>query len=196
MDIRSFGDSYVYIIFEDGTDLYWARSRVLEYLSQVSGTLPDAATSALGPDATGVGWVFEYALVDRTGQHDLAELRSLQDWFLKYELQTVPGVAEVATIGGMVRQYQVVVDPDKLRAFGIPLAKLNMAIKMGNQETGGSVIEMGEAEYMVRATGYIQSIEDLEQIPLGVNDQGNTTDARGRRRHPARALRCVVALPN
>ena len=167
-----FGDSYVYIIFEDGTDLYWARSRVLEYLSQVSGNLPDAATSALGPDATGVGWVFEYALVDRTGQHDLAELRSLQDWFLKYELQTVPGVAEVATVGGMVRQYQVVVDPDKLRAFGIPLAKLKMAIKMGNQETGGSVIEMGEAEYMVRATGYIQSLEDLEQIPLGVNAQG------------------------
>jgi Cu(I)/Ag(I) efflux system membrane protein CusA/SilA len=167
-----FGDSYVYIIFEDGTDLYWARSRVLEYLSQVSGNLPDAATSALGPDATGVGWVFEYALVDRTGQHDLAELRSLQDWFLKYELQTVPGVAEVATIGGMVRQYQVVVDPDKLRAFGIPLAKLKMAIKMGNQETGGSVIEMGEAEYMVRATGYIQSLEDLGQIPLGVNAQG------------------------
>jgi Cu(I)/Ag(I) efflux system membrane protein CusA/SilA len=167
-----FGDSYVYIIFEDGTDLYWASSRVLEYLSQVSGNLPDAATSALGPDATGVGWVFEYALVDRTGQHDLAELRSLQDWFLKYELQTVPGVAEVATIGGMVRQYQVVVDPDKLRAFGIPLAKLKMAIKMGNQETGGSVIEMGEAEYMVRATGYIQSLEDLGQIPLGVNAQG------------------------
>jgi Cu(I)/Ag(I) efflux system membrane protein CusA/SilA len=167
-----FGDSYVYIIFEDGTDLYWARSRVLEYLSQVSGNLPDAATSALGPDATGVGWVFEYALVDRTGQHDLAELRSIQDWFLKYELQTVPGVAEVATVGGMVRQYQVVVDPDKLRAFGIPLAKLKMAIKMGNQETGGSVIEMGEAEYMVRATGYIQSLEDLEQIPLGVNAQG------------------------
>ena len=167
-----FGDSYVYIIFEDGTDLYWARSRVLEYLSQVSGNLPDAATSALGPDATGVGWVFEYALVDRTGQHDLAELRSIQDWFLKYELQTVPGVAEVATVGGMVRQYQVVVDPDKLRAFGIPLAKLKMAIKMGNQETGGSVIEMGEAEYMVRATGYIQSLEDLEHIPLGVNAQG------------------------
>lgn len=167
-----FGDSYVYIIFEDGTDLYWARSRVLEYLSQVSGTLPDSATSALGPDATGVGWVFEYALVDRTGQHDLAQLRSLQDWFLKYELQTVPGVAEVATIGGMVRQYQVVVDPDKLRAFGIPLAKLKMAIQMGNQETGGSVIEMGEAEYMVRASGYIQGIEDLEQIPLGVNEHG------------------------
>jgi len=167
-----FGDSYVYIIFEDGTDLYWARSRVLEYLSQVSGNLPDNAKPALGPDATGVGWVFEYALVDRTGQHDLAELRSLQDWFLKYELQTVPGVAEVATVGGMVRQYQVVVDPDKLRAFGIPLAKIKMAIKMGNQETGGSVIEMGEAEYMVRATGYIQSLEDLEHIPLGVNANG------------------------
>ena len=167
-----FGDSYVYIIFEDGTDLYWARSRVLEYLSQVSGQLPDSAKPALGPDATGVGWVFEYALVDRSGKHDLAQLRSLQDWFLKYELQTVPGVAEVATIGGMVRQYQVVVDPDKLRAFGIPLAKLNMAIQMGNQESGGSVIEMGEAEYMVRATGYIQNIGDLERIPLGVNEQG------------------------
>ena len=167
-----FGDSFVYVIFEDGTDLYWARSRVLEYLSQVSGQLPDNAKPALGPDATGVGWVFEYALVDRTGQHDLAELRSLQDWFLKYELQTVPGVAEVATIGGMVRQYQVVVDPDKLRAFGIPLAKLKMAIQEGNQETGGSVIEMGEAEYMVRATGYIQGLDDLKDIPLGVNEQG------------------------
>ena len=167
-----FGDSYVYVIFEDGTDLYWARSRVLEYLSQVSGQLPDNAKPALGPDATGVGWVFEYALVDRTGQHDLAELRSLQDWFLKYELQTVPGVAEVATIGGMVRQYQVVVDPDKLRAFGVPLAKLKMAIQNGNQETGGSVIEMGEAEYMVRATGYIKGLDDLEDIPLGVNEQG------------------------
>ncbi len=167
-----FGDSYVYVIFEDGTDLYWARSRVLEYLSQVSGNLPDAATSALGPDATGVGWVFEYALVDRTGKHDLAQLRSLQDWFLKYELQTVPGVAEVATVGGMVRQYQVVVDPDKLRALGIPLAKIKMAIQMGNQESGGSVIEMGEAEYMVRATGYIQGLEDLSDIPLGVNANG------------------------
>ncbi len=167
-----FGDSYVYIIFEDGTDLYWARSRVLEYLSQVTGQLPDNAKPALGPDATGVGWVFEYALVDRSGQNDLAQLRSLQDWFLKYELQTVPGVAEVATIGGMVRQYQVVVDPDKLRAFGIPLAKLSMAIKEGNQETGGSVIEMGEAEYMVRASGYLQGIDDLSDIPLGVNAQG------------------------
>jgi Cu(I)/Ag(I) efflux system membrane protein CusA/SilA len=167
-----FGDSYVYIIFEDGTDLYWARSRVLEYLSQVAGQLPDNAKPALGPDATGVGWIFQYALVDRSGQHDLAELRSLQDWFLKYELQTVPGVAEVATVGGMVRQYQVVVDPDKLRAFGIPLSKLKNAIRSGNQETGGSVVEMGEAEYMVRATGYLQNREDLANIPLGVNEAG------------------------
>ena len=167
-----FGDSFVYIIFEDGTDLYWARSRVLEYLNQVSGQLPDGAKPALGPDATGVGWIFEYALLDRSGQHDLAQLRSLQDWFLKYELQTVPGVAEVATIGGMVRQYQVVVDPDKLRAFGITLAKLKSAIRQGNQETGGSVIEMGEAEYMVRASGYLQSIDDLAAIPLGVNEHG------------------------
>lgn len=167
-----FGDSYVYIIFEDGTDLYWARSRVLEYLSQVAGQLPDNAKPALGPDATGVGWVYEYALVDRTGQNDLAQLRSLQDWFLKYELQTVPGVAEVATIGGMVRQYQVVVDPDKLRAFGIPLSKIKMAIQRGNQETGGSVIEMGEAEYMVRASGYLQGIDEISDVPLGVNSEG------------------------
>ncbi len=148
-----FGDSFVYIIFEDGTDLYWARSRVLEYLSQVAGQLPEGATPALGPDATGVGWVYEYALVDRTGQHDLSELRSIQDWFLKFELQTVPGVAEVATIGGMVKQYQVVLDPDKLRAFDLTLAQVKSAIRAGNQETGGSVIEMGEAEYMVRASG-------------------------------------------
>jgi Cu(I)/Ag(I) efflux system membrane protein CusA/SilA len=167
-----FGDSYVYVIFEDGTDLYWARSRVLEYLSQAAGQLPANAKPALGPDATGVGWIYEYALVDRTGRHDLADLRSLQDWFLKYELQTVPGVAEVATVGGMVRQYQVVVDPDKLRAFGLPLARLKSAIRAGNQEAGGSVIEMGEAEYMVRATGYLEGIEDLEKIPLGVNTSG------------------------
>ena len=167
-----FGDSYVYIIFEDGTDLYWARSRVLEYLSQVAGQLPDSAKPALGPDATGVGWVYEYALVDRTGQHDLSQLRSLQDWFLKYELQTVPGVAEVATIGGMVRQYQVVVDPDKLRAFGMTLASVKRAIQNANQETGGSVVEMGEAEYMVRATGYLQGLEDLSDVPLGVDANG------------------------
>lgn len=167
-----FGDSFVYVIFEDGTDLYWARSRVLEYLSQVSGRLPENARPALGPDATGVGWIFEYALVDRSGTHDLSQLRSLQDWFLKFELQTVPGVAEVATIGGTVRQYQVVVEPDKLRAFGLPLAKIKAAIRAGNQESGGSVIEMGESEYMVRASGYLQGVSDLAAIPLGVNAQG------------------------
>ena len=167
-----FGDSFVYIIFEDGTDLYWARSRVLEYLSQVAGQLPDAAKPALGPDATGVGWIFEYALVDRTGKNDLSQLRSLQDWFLKYELQTVPGVAEVAAIGGMVRQYQVVVDPDKLRAFGMPLAHVKTAIQEGNQESGGSVVEMGEAEYMVRATGYLTGLDNLARIPLGVDTNG------------------------
>jgi len=167
-----FGDSYVYVIFEDGTDLYWARSRVLEYLSQVTNKLPPEARPELGPDATGVGWVYEYALVDRSGSHDLSQLRSIQDWFLKFELQTVPGVSEVATIGGMVRQYQVVLDPDSLRAFGLTLATVKKAIQRGNQETGGSVIEMSEAEYMVRATGYVDSLQDLRNIPLGVNDQG------------------------
>jgi len=167
-----FGDSFVYVIFEDGTDLYWARSRVLEYLNQAAGRLPAAATPALGPDATGVGWVYEYALVDRSGNHDLAQLRSIQDWFLKYELQTVPGVAEVATVGGMVKQYQVVVSPEALRAYDLPLAKIRDAIRSGNREVGGSVIEMGEAEYMVRATGYLDSIEDLAAIPLGMNATG------------------------
>ena len=167
-----FGDSYVYVIFEDGTDLYWARSRVLEYLSQVASKLPQAARPELGPDATGVGWVYEYALVDRSNTHDLSELRSLQDWFLKYELQTVHGVSEVVTIGGMVKQYQVVLDPDSLRAYNLPLSKIKTAIQRGNQETGGSVIEMAEAEYMVRATGYIDELDDLKNIPLGVNKQG------------------------
>jgi len=167
-----FGDSYVYVIFEDGTDLYWARSRVLEYLSQVSARLPQGVTPALGPDATGVGWIYEYALVDRSGRHDLAQLRSLQDWFLKFELQTVEGVAEVATIGGMVRQYQVVVDPDALRAYGIPLSRVRQAVQRGNREVGGSVLEIAEAEYMIRATGYLQSVEDLQEIPLGMNANG------------------------
>ena len=167
-----FGDSYVYVLFDEGTDLYWARSRVLEYLSQVQDRLPPGVTPALGPDATGVGWIFQYALVDRTGRHDLAQLRSLQDWFLKFELQTVEGVSEVATVGGMVRQYQVVVHPNRLRAYGIPLAQIKQAIQRGNQEVGGSVIEMAEAEYMVRANGYIQSIDDLEGIPVGVNANG------------------------
>jgi len=167
-----FGDSYVYVIFDEDTDLYWARSRVLEYLSQVSPNLPSDARPQLGPDATGVGWVYLYALTDTTGQHDLSQLRSLQDWFLKFELQTVPGVSEVSTLGGMVKQYQVRINPDKLRAFGIPLSLIQTAIKQGNQEIGASVVEMAEAEYMVRATGYIKSVDDLENIPLGVNENG------------------------
>ncbi|NNF97730.1 MAG: efflux RND transporter permease subunit, partial [Halobacteria archaeon] len=167
-----FNDSYVYVIFEDGTDPYWARSRVLEYLSQVTSRLPAQARPVLGPDATGVGWIYEYALVDRSGKHDLSQLRSLQDWFLKYELQTVTGVSEVATVGGMVKQYQVVLDPDRLRAYGLPLQKIRMAIQKANQEVGGSVIEMAEAEYMVRATGYINDLDDLRRIPLTVNEQG------------------------
>ncbi len=167
-----FGDSYVYVIFEDGTDLYWARTRVLEYLSQVSSTLPTSARPQIGPDATGVGWIYEYALIDRTGGHDLAQLRSIQDWYLKYELQTVGGVSEVATVGGMVKQYQVVINPNSLRAHGIPLSKVRQAISRANQETGGSVIEMAEAEYMVRATGYINDIKDLHKIPLAVNERG------------------------
>ncbi len=167
-----FNDSYVYVIFKDGTDPYWARSRVLEYLSQVATRLPPEARPALGPDATGVGWVYEYALVDRSNKLDLSQLRSLQDWFLKYELQTVAGVSEVATVGGMVKQYQVVLNPDRLRAYGLPLHKVRMAIKGANQEVGGSVIEMAEAEYMVRATGYIDELDDLRRIPLGVNKQG------------------------
>ncbi len=167
-----FGDSYVYVIFEEGTDLYWARSRVLEYLSQVSASLPAAAKPQLGPDATGVGWVFGYALVDRSGRHDISQLRSMQDFFLKYELQTVPGVSEIATFGGMVKQYQVVVDPDRLRAYNLPISAIQMAIKMGNQEAGASVIEMGEAEYMVTASGYLDGIESLKRIPLGLNQNG------------------------
>lgn len=167
-----FNDSYVYVIFKDGTDLYWARSRVLEYLSQIAPKLPPEAKPVLGPDATGVGWVYQYALIDKTGGHDLGQLRSLQDWFLKFELQTVEGVSEVATIGGMVKQYQVIVDPDRLRTFKIPLNLVKRAIERGNQETGGRVLEMAEAEYMVRASGYITSMEDLELIPLKVSKGG------------------------
>jgi Cu(I)/Ag(I) efflux system membrane protein CusA/SilA len=167
-----FGDSFVYVIFDEDTDAYWARSRVLEYLSQVAPTLPPSARPQLGPDATGVGWVYLYALVDRSGQHDISQLRSLQDWFLKYELQTVPGVSEVSALGGMVKQYQVKVNPEKLRAFGIPLSLIQMAIQRGNQEVGASVVEMAEAEYMVRASGYIQSIDDLANIPLGLDVNG------------------------
>jgi len=167
-----FGDSYVYVIFDEDTDLYWARSRVLEYLSQVAPSLPENARPQLGPDATGVGWVYLYALVDKTGQYDISQLRSIQDWFLKYELQTVNGVSEVAAVGGMVKQYQVRINPEKLRAFDIPLAHIQLAIKRANQEVGASVVEMAEAEYMVRASGYIKSEADLAHIPLGVNQNG------------------------
>ncbi|HET8729314.1 MAG TPA: efflux RND transporter permease subunit [Alphaproteobacteria bacterium] len=164
-----FGDSYVYVLFEDGTDLYWARSRVLEYLSQLQNRLPGNAQTAIGPDATGVGWIYEYALVDRTGKHDLAQLRALQDWFLKYELKSVPNVAEVATIGGMVKQYQVVLDPARLRAYNITHERVVEAIRDANSETGGSVVEMAEAEYMVRASGYLKSLDDFRMIPLGAD---------------------------
>ncbi|HKP80281.1 MAG TPA: CusA/CzcA family heavy metal efflux RND transporter, partial [Phenylobacterium sp.] len=161
-----FGDSFVYVLFEDGTDLYWARSRVLEYLNQVQGRLPASAKPSLGPDATGVGWIYEYALVDRSGGHDLSQLRGLQDWFLRYELKTVPGVAEVASIGGMVRQFQVVLDPTKLAAYGVTHGQAVEAIRRANQEAGGSVLELGEAEYMVRASGYLKSLDDFRAIPL------------------------------
>ncbi|MEZ9946802.1 efflux RND transporter permease subunit [Vibrio breoganii] len=167
-----FGDSYVYIIFNDDTDMYWARSRVLEYLSQVAPNLPANAKPTLGPDATGVGWVYNYVLQDKTGQHDLAELRSYQDWFLKYELQTVDGVSEVATVGGMVKQYQIQIDPARLRAYDLTLQQVNNAIKLGNQETGASVIEVAEAEHMVRTTGYLSGIEDIKALPLKVTEKG------------------------
>ncbi|HWU81314.1 MAG TPA: efflux RND transporter permease subunit, partial [Caulobacter sp.] len=161
-----FGDSFVYVIFDDKTDLYWARSRVLEYLNQVQSRLPESARPALGPDATGVGWVYEYALVDKTGGHDLSQLRSIQDWFLRYELKTLPGVAEVSAIGGMVRQYQVVLDPQKLASFGVTHQQVVAALKGANAEAGGSVLELGEAEYMVRATGYLKTIDDFQAVPL------------------------------
>jgi Cu(I)/Ag(I) efflux system membrane protein CusA/SilA len=167
-----FGDSFVYILFEDGTDQYWARSRVLEYLNQAQSRLPPQAKTALGPDATGVGWVYEYALVDRSGGMDLSQLRALQDWFLKYELKAVPNVSEVASIGGMVRQYQIVLDPYRMRAFYIPHAKIIEEVQRANQESGGSVLELGEAEYMVRASGYLQTLDDFRGIPLTATEAG------------------------
>ena len=167
-----FGLSFVYIIFEDGTDMYWARSRVLEYLNYVKGRLPQGVTPTLGPDATGVGWVYEYALVDKTGKHDLAQLRSIQDWYLRYPLQTVPGVSEVASVGGYVKQYQVEVDPNVLQAYEIPLSTVITAIKRSNNDVGGRLLEMGETEYMVRGLGYIKSIADLKTIPVGVDTNG------------------------
>ncbi len=167
-----FGDSFVYVLFEDGTDLYWARSRVLEYLNQVQARLPPGATASLGPDATGVGWIYQYSLVDRSGQMDAGQLRALQDWFLKYELKTVPNVAEVASVGGMVRQYQVLLDPDKLAAYNIPHTRVVEAIRKSNQEAGGSVLELGEAEYVVRASGYLASLDDFRKVPLVSTDAG------------------------
>jgi Cu(I)/Ag(I) efflux system membrane protein CusA/SilA len=163
-----FGDSFVYVLFEDGTDLYWARSRVLEYLNQVQGRLPAAAKASLGPDATGVGWIFQYALVDRSGRNDLSQLRALQDWFLRYELKSLPNVAEVATVGGMNRQYQVVLDPAKLAGYGVTYAQVRDALAAGNQESGGSVLELAEAEYMVRTSGYLKTLDDFRAVPLGV----------------------------
>lgn len=167
-----FGLSFVYVIFEDGTDIYWARSRVLEYLNYVKGRLPQGVTPTLGPDATGVGWIYEYALVDKTGKHDLAQLRSIQDWYLRYPLQTVPGVSEVASVGGYVKQYQVEVDPNVLQAYQIPLSTVIAAIKRSNNDVGGRLFEMGETEYMVRGLGYIKSIADLKTIPVGVDANG------------------------
>lgn len=168
----SFDDAFVYVLFDDKTDQYWARSRVLEYLNQVQSRLPPGATVSLGPDATGVGWVYEYALVDRTGKHDLGQLRALNDWFLKFELKGVPDVSEVASIGGMVRQYQVVLDPDKLRAYGITQAAVTDALRKANQESGGSVVELAESEYMVRSSGYLHSLDDFRNVVLRTNDAG------------------------
>jgi Cu(I)/Ag(I) efflux system membrane protein CusA/SilA len=173
-----FGLSFVYIIFEDGTDMYWARSRVLEALNYASGRLPAGVTPTLGPDATGVGWIYEYALVDRTGQHDLSDLRSIQDWYLRYPLQTVPGVAEVASVGGFVKQYQVEVDPNALLRYNIPLNKVKQAIQRSNNDVGGRLIEMAETEYMVRGRGYITSIEDINEIPVAVDHAGTPVRIR------------------
>src|SRR5437870_4239425 len=165
-----FGYSYVYIIFEDGTDIYWARSRVLEYLNQVSaGRLPQGVTPVLGSDASGVGWVFQYALVDESGRHDLAQLRSLQDWYLRYQLSSVEGVAEVASLGGFVKQYQVNLDPNKLAAYRIPVKTVVDAIRMSNNDVGGRSIELSGTEYMIRGRGYVKSIKDLDSIGVGMN---------------------------
>ncbi|NMY53432.1 efflux RND transporter permease subunit [Pseudomonas sp. WS 5011] len=167
-----FGDSFVYVLFEDGTDLYWARSRVLEYLNQAQDRLPEGVTTTLGPDATGVGWIYQYALVDRSGKHDLSQLRSIQDWFLKYELKSLPSVAEVATLGGMVKQYQIVLDPQKMIAYGVTQREIEAALQGANQETGGAVLELAEREYMVRASGYLESLEDFRNVPLRTSQTG------------------------
>ncbi len=173
-----FGLSFVYVIFEDGTDIYWARSRILEYLNEVSGKLPEGVTPTLGPDATGVGWVYQYALVDESGNNDLAELRTFQDWYLRYWLESVPGVAEVASVGGFEKQYQVEIDPNKLIAYNIPLDKIINAIRRSNNDVGGRIVEFATTEYFVRGRGYIQSVEDIETIPVGTNEQGTPVYVR------------------
>ncbi len=165
-----FGDSYVFVVFEDTTDLYWARSRVLEYMQQITGRLPAGVHPVIGPDATGAGWVYEYALVDHSHQRSLADLRSIQDWYLRYQLETVPGVAEVATIGGFVRQYQVNLDPDKLRAYGISLSTVIERVRASTNEVGGRLLEMGGAEYMIRGLGYLRSLNDLETVPVATKN--------------------------
>src|SRR6185436_18810793 len=169
-----FGYSYVYVIFEDGTDLYWARSRVLEYLSKILARLPEGVRTEMGPDATSVGWVYQYALVDRSGTHDLAELRSVQDWYLRYHLQSVPGVAEVAAVGGFTKQYQVNVDPNLLLAYDIPLPKVVDAIRKGNNEVGGRLLEFAGTEYMVRGRGYVKSVDDIEKIVVAADQASGT----------------------
>jgi Cu(I)/Ag(I) efflux system membrane protein CusA/SilA len=173
-----FGFSYVYVIFDEGTDLYWARSRTLEYLSKIQPRLPQGVQTELGPDATGVGWVFQYALVDETGKHSLADLRSIQDWNIRYDLQSVPGVAEVASLGGFVRQYQVTVDPNRLSAYGVPLMSIVEAIRASNSEVGGRLIEWSGAEYMVRARGYVRKVSDLEEIVVKTNEKGTPVRLR------------------
>ena len=167
-----FGTSFVYVIFDDGTDLYWARSRVLEYLSAIRGRLPQEAQPSLGPDATGLGWVYQYVLEDTTGTRSLADLRSYQDWYLRYQLTAVPGVSEVATVGGYEQVYEVTVDPAKLRGFGIPETRVMEAIRASNQDVGAMVLELAEREYMIRGLGYLQGIEDIEAVVVGANDHG------------------------
>src|SRR2546422_1508011 len=170
--ISDYGFSYVYVIFEEGTDIYWGRSRVLEYMSKITGKLPEGVTPTLGPDATGVGWAFEYALVDKTGQHNLAQLRSFNDWYMRYWLESVSGVAEVAPVGGFVKQYQVNVDPNKLLAYNLPLRKVMEVIRNSNKEVGGRVVEFSGKEYLVRGRGYIRSLEDIENLAVGSDGMG------------------------
>src|SRR2546430_10791237 len=170
--ISDYGFSYVYVIFDEGTDIYWGRSRVLEYMSKITGKLPEGVSPALGPDATGVGWAFQYALVDRAGKNNLQQLRSFNDWYMRYWLESVPGVAEVAPVGGFVKQYQVNVDPNKLRGYGIPINKLMQVIHDSNSEVGGRVVEFTGKEYLVRGRGYIQKVQDIENLPLGTDGKG------------------------